>query len=498
MPFLERLTPTRKQALAAAVSGLVFTLAFPPFNFWPLAFLGVIPLIHLARQCGALRSFALGWLFGTCLALGQLYWIFYVLTTYGGLGMGLGIWVLLMMVAVVGLYPGLFAAGLAITNRAGISPLLAVPILWAGSEWLKGLAITGFPWLPLGNGLIGALPLVQSAEIWGVFGVSALAAFINALLELAGWGLWRNRALRAREVAALAVVVILLGGGWLWGAARVEQVDARAHEAAKLWVSVVQGNLTIAQILDSEQNLPIIKREVALTEKAAAQVDGRPWLVVWPESSAPFYFVSEARPSIPVYRAAARLDAWILTGTMGSVERNGGYQASNRAWLVSPDGAPEGFYDKVHLVPFGEYVPLGDILFFVRALAAVGGGPGRRRRGRHSGHGRGEAGTFDLLRVHLSGVGPTAAPKGRTDHSEPDQRRLVRPHRGQLPAHEPSGSALRGKPHGLRPGGQHRGERLCGPGRAHQPGHRDSLPRMCAPPNCPFWTEPLFSMKPAM
>ncbi len=169
-----------------------------------------------------------------------------------------------------------------------------------------------------------------------------------------------------------AGLVIILGGGWLWGASRLEAVQEAMARALRLTVSVVQANVPLEELHRRGLRLANLRRQEALTRRAARRVKDRPWLVVWSESSAPFYFLSDARESLPVLALARELKAWIVVGTMGSVERGeGGYAPTNRSWLVTPAGRPGGWYDKVHLVPFGEYVPLGRLLFFVRALAVV-------------------------------------------------------------------------------------------------------------------------------
>ena len=229
----------------------------------------------------------------------------------------------------------------------------------------------GVPWLPLGNALAAAPELAQTAEWWSVTGVSALVVLVNALAARALIPWLKRRTLGRRELAAGLCAVILVAGGWAWGQHRMTQVQKLAASAPRLWVSVIQGDVGLRVLWDAKFRKANIQRQIWLTQKAAAQVQGRPWLVVWSESAAPFYFLNDARASLPVLQEAERERAFILLGSMGSVMRAGRPRPTNRVWLVGPNGRPEGFYDKVHLVPFGEYVPLEKVLFFVRALAVI-------------------------------------------------------------------------------------------------------------------------------
>ncbi len=362
----------------AAGSGLGMVLAFPPLDLWPLALVGLVPLMALAARLSPRQAFTAGWVFGLALGLGLFYWLTVVMTTYGGLPWPLALGILLLMQVYLALYPAVFAGALAWLGARGVSPILAAPLLWAGLEWVRGHALTGFPWLPLSGALTSFPPLVQSAEFWGATGLSALVALVNALF-------WRASANGApagepgngdasgvgRRWAALAAALAFALGGWVWGQARMEDVDRAAAAAPRLAVTVVQANVPLSELWASGGKAQVIAKHLALTKEAARSQEGRPWLVVWPESAAPFYFLAQARESQPVLEAARELGAFISLGSLGAVGQPPSYQVTNRAWLVGPAGEPLGSYDKIHLVPFGEYVPLAKILFFVRAVAAL-------------------------------------------------------------------------------------------------------------------------------
>lgn len=359
--------------LAAAITaGAVSIFAFPPFDFWPLICVVLIPLLWQCYGQPPGRAARLGYVFALALGVTQMHWLMVVMTVYGQVAWPVAVFALLLLSGILALYVAAFAGLVTLLRRAGISPLISAPVVWTGLEWLRAVALTGFPWLPLGNGLIGELALLQSAELWGVHGLSFWIVLINALLTRIARGVWRARRIGGKEFVALGVAGIIIVGGWWWGEARLGQVRAQAAAAPTLEATVVQANVPLREMWQRELRVANLERHVDLTKEAAASVSQRPWLVIWSESSAPFYLMNEARETRMVMQAAHELDAYILTGTLGAVKKEGKYHPTNRSWLLGPDGQSKGWYDKVHLVPFGEYVPLEDILFFVRAVAITG------------------------------------------------------------------------------------------------------------------------------
>jgi apolipoprotein N-acyltransferase len=350
--------------------GAALVAAFPPLDIWPLALVGLVPLFWLAQTLPPRQAWAAGWLFGLSLGLGLFYWLTVVMTTYGGLPWPLAVGLLVLLQTYLALYPAACCGLVSWFKDRGMSPPWAAPLLWMGLEWLRGQALTGFPWLPLSATLTDFPPLVQSAELVGATGLSGLVVLVNALVWRAARA-GRDQGGAGRRWAAAGVAVLLIGGGWLWGQARMTQVELAAQAAPQLTVTVVQANVPLNELWNRALNDDVIRRHLDLTRQAAREQPIRPWLVVWPESAAPFYFAAEARPSQPVMQAAVDLDAWISLGSVGAVGEPGKYQVTNRSWIVGPQARPEGFYDKVHLVPFGEYVPWAKLFFFVRAVAAL-------------------------------------------------------------------------------------------------------------------------------
>jgi apolipoprotein N-acyltransferase len=148
-------------------------------------------------------------------------------------------------------------------------------------------------------------------------------------------------------------------------------VEKEMAQAPSLLVSTVQGNVGLDSLWRQSLRSSNILKQIALTYQAAGQARERPWLVLWSESAAPFPFLYDVEHSLPVLQAAADLRAYIALGTVGIVEEDEGRRESNRLYMIDPNGQPVGHYDKVHLVPFGEYVPWAKVLFFARAIAML-------------------------------------------------------------------------------------------------------------------------------
>ncbi|MCB2186355.1 MAG: apolipoprotein N-acyltransferase [Deltaproteobacteria bacterium] len=372
--------PPWRTAGAALLSGLAAVLAYPPTDWWWLTPWVLTPLLVLTARLTPRQAGVTGFLWGLGLYTGQLYWIMVVMTVYGGMVWPLALGVLLLFAAVLAMFP-LFFAWLAAQAAGRKLWLIAAPAAWVGLEWVRSFFLTGFPWLPLGGGLAARPELVQTAEWWGVHGVSFLMALTATLTA---WPLTRPRAESegwAARLAGPAAALALLGVLFGWGAWRMQATQALAAAAPHMPVSVIQANNEQLMLWNPQHRDAVLKKHLQLTRQAAAGVKNRPWLAVWPESAAPFYLMIDGEPSRPVVDLANQLDCYLCVGSLGAVSRDDKVMTTNRSWLLSPRGAL-GYYDKVHLVPFGEYVPLGSLLFFVRAVAQVGEDQARGELGR--------------------------------------------------------------------------------------------------------------------
>lgn len=347
---------------ACVVAGLALAAATPGFEVWPLAWVGLVPLLIAIRGARPARAFRLGWLAGWVYYAAILYWIAPTISTYTRIETPFAVVIELLLAAVAGALVGGFAAGLEWLAAAGISRVLSAPALWIVFEWSRTFFPAAFPWGFLGYSQYRVAPVLQWMDIGGVYGVSALLVLVNATLtEIVRDGLRRHRGLAA---ATAALLVVALGYG-------VFRLGAIAKlDGPELRVGLVQANIAQDEKWRPGLDEAILSKHLELSADAVARGAK---LVVWPEAAVPFIFGADPR--------TARLEAFatdakvaLLTGAPG-YERRDGDEARpyNQAWLIDSAGARQGPYDKIRLVPFGEYVPWGGLFGLVqKAVQGIG------------------------------------------------------------------------------------------------------------------------------
>ena len=295
---------------------------------------------------------------------GTLYWLTDVMTTYGDLSSGVAAAVALLLIVYLSLYPALVAHVIGRGVRAfGPRALWAAPPVWAAGEWARGHVMTGFPWVPLGNSQIDVTPIAQAASLVGVYGLSALVVLGSVALA---WIVVGPPG-RGRLVPVAAVAALIAGLAW-WGAARASQGDL-LRAGTPIRVALVQGNVAQGQKWDAAFADAIYRRYLALSRDAVAR---GATLVMWPESATPFFL--EEHPAAEAMRLLARETGARLFVGSDQIERGAKPRLYNSAFLIQPTGSVSGIYRKMHLVPFGEYVPLESILSFAGPLVEQVGG----------------------------------------------------------------------------------------------------------------------------
>ena len=325
------------------------------------------------RRQSLARAFGLGLTTGIVYFVGTLYWITGVMAVYGGLQTWVAVLVNALLVSYLALFPALFAVVMRrLLIGYGARAVMVAPLVWVATELGRTyFPFGGFPWVLLGYSQATTLPVAQLASVFGVYGVSALVASVGAAAVVPV----ATRSLRVRG-AAIGSVAVLLLAVTAWGSVRVSRGElTRAGEP--LQVGLIQGNVDQA-----DKNLPV--RAAAIFQdylRMTRQVIGAgAALVMWPESSTPFMF-GEDRPAAEQVRTLARqARVPILLGS-DEVEwrqENGRRVPDkfyNSAFLVPSDDARASVYRKIHLVPFGEFVPFRNLLFFAAPLVeAVGSG----------------------------------------------------------------------------------------------------------------------------
>ena len=309
------------------------------------------------------RAFLLGFLAGAVYFWGTLYWLIETMTTFGGLSTPIATFAAAMLVAYLSLFPATFAWIFARCRRTyGRAALVVVPFAWVTTELGRQYVWDGFPWALLGYSQVTMLPIAQAASVAGVYGLSWLLALSAS--ALAAIALERGRS----RWVPMAGVLVLVAGLAVWGSGRL-RASPLTSQGEPVRVAVVQGNIAQEDKWDPALRDAITDRYLAMTREALA---AGATFILWPESSTPFFFERDLIRGSAIRRLARESGATLLIGS-DQVEPVKATTATekpqeryyNAAFLVKTDGEVGAVYRKMHLVPFGEYVPLKSLLFFV-------------------------------------------------------------------------------------------------------------------------------------
>lgn len=354
-----------KGFIGAGVTGLALALCFPTAALWPLAWLALLPLL-LATLHEPNRGPSLFVVTGALFHSANLPWIRDVMVSYGGLSPVLATGVFLLLVAYLAVFWVMLGCIVRwLLHRFGTVGLLGLPVAWLTIEQLRNYPFGGFPWCLLGYSQVGADLISQSAAVVGVHGLSFLLVWVQCAVVV--WfvpidGLLSRRIrTSASVVASVAVVGCLVYGAWVLST-KLPEPEFR--------VAAVQGNVAQGRKWDPDFAVHIFAEHMELSQRAAASGAG---LIVWPESSTPFYFDGTPVPADSMRQFARERGVYLL---FGGDDREWDEQellvAYNGAKLIDPTGEVSFRYHKMHLVPFGEYVPMPDWLGLGAIVQAVG------------------------------------------------------------------------------------------------------------------------------
>jgi len=337
-----------------------------------MAWFALVPIFISIRGKAPTRAFREGLVTGLIFNFFAIYWVTNTMFKYGGLPYAAGMALLIALSLYLALYFGAFAWSVAfVCGRTRVSPVLFAPLAWTALELTRNYLLSGFPWNLLGYSQAAYLPVIQVSDITGVYGVSALVVLANAAIsEIAktlskkdGYSFTQLKA----PLAASLVVVAVLGYGYF-------RLSHMPKFDGALKVAVVQGNIEQAHKWDPDYRDEVFGTYSRLTLEAAAL---KPDLIIWPETATPFYYQDDANRA-RLEGLARESGTYLMAGSPSFKEvGRDKYIDYNSAYLLSPDGGVAGRYDKMHLVPFGEYVPLGSLLPFVSKMVTSIGDFGR-------------------------------------------------------------------------------------------------------------------------
>jgi apolipoprotein N-acyltransferase len=373
----------------ALISGFIAVFAFAPFGIAPVAWIAFVTLFVALEAERPVKGFFLGWVSGIIFYLGTVYWVVHSMYFYGGVPLNVSIAVMVLLATYLALYTALFGMFFSLTDTYGtMTRLLVVPSVWVSLEYLRGRLFTGFPWVLLGYSQADYLSLIQIADVTGVWGVSFLVMTVNVLLFLylspakSSVPLLRRMGLPGRFHPPLKETIytaLILISALVYGNIRIDQVDSLSSKWPALKVGIVQGNIEQSLKWDPTHAGRTVRTYLGLTERVLAEGAE---MVVWPETAVPFYLETEKDLGPVVLDLPDRTGSYLLTGSPAYSYNIilGEYRSFNSAYLLKPGGALAERYDKVHLVPFGEYVPLKRFLPFIDKLVVGVGdfapGPG--------------------------------------------------------------------------------------------------------------------------
>jgi apolipoprotein N-acyltransferase len=364
----------------ALLSGALLALSFPKFGHPAFAWIALAPLLLAVthRRQTSRRAFLLGLVTGAVYFAGTLYWLVETMTTFGGLSDVLASFAAAVLMAYLSLFPAAFAVIQArLSSAFGASAILAAPATWVATEMGRTYILDGFPWELLGYSQATVLPIAQLASAVGVYGLSAFVALVSATAAFAVL----DRSPRRWRVA-IAVAVLVVGVG-LWGALRVRRGTLAASGPA-IRVAVLQGNIPVDQKWDPKLRDAIMDRYIAMTREAIGR---NAQFILWPESATPVPYEQDVARGEAIRRLAREARVTLLIGSdqiepvrpvlqakvPGPSGVEGQARSYNAAYLIKPDGSTAAIYRKIHLVPFGEYVPFSRILSFVGPIVSAVG-----------------------------------------------------------------------------------------------------------------------------
>ena len=362
-----------RRGVLAIASGILIALSFPNPGLSFLAWVALIPLLIALEESTPRQAFRVGMTCGIISYAFILYWLNIVFVRYGHLPWSVSIPIYLLLVVWLAMFYALSTSIARWGELIGIKAAFTLPVAWVAFDFIRSFLFSGFAWAMLGHSQFRTLPLVQIADLAGVYGITLLIVLANIVLY---------RALRAvfgagvpYPVKSALILLLLLVGTLFYG---FNQLNKPLPLNSKpLRVALIQGNIPQDVKWSPEFRQHTVDTYDRLTREASK---GGVDLIVWPESAVPFFFQDEPIQAERIRNLAKEMNACLLFGSPAHELRNGRSTFLNSAFMLSPNGETVGRADKMHLVPLGEYVPLGRILTFINKLV-VGIGdfaPGER------------------------------------------------------------------------------------------------------------------------
>ena len=351
-----------KELFLCLLSAALLVLSFPRTGCWIMAWFGFIPLFFALHNQSKIKGFLLGYLTGIIFWSGIIYWLVHV-TLPGTIVL---ILYLALYFGIFGLIIATYNSRLTLRQAQGTSPkdtersrsvpynFLFIPSLWVLLEYIRSYLFTGFPWALLGHSQYMNLPAIQIADITGAWGVSFLVMLSNVI----AYSFYRKKKISWFPILCLTLV-------FFYGHHQIFESEVQRNYGSGVKVSVIQGNIPQELKWLAKARPYIIKQYTRLTKDAAAK---NPDLIIWPEASSPGVLGSDNRIFEEIFSLSRDSKIPLLLGTVTKDKE----EYFNSAILLDSEGRIAGHYDKLHLVPFGEYIPLKRFLPFLESVVPIG------------------------------------------------------------------------------------------------------------------------------
>jgi apolipoprotein N-acyltransferase len=348
----------------------MLTAAFPPFKTPWVAWFAIVPLLMGIEGEPFRHAFRLGFIAGLFHYLTLIYWVAIVMGKYGNLSFPWNLGPLFLLCLYLALFPALFAGLLGFARPDCLRPVLGAS-LWVTLEYLRSKALSGFPWCLLGytqfeNGL-----LIQMTDMTGVYGLSFLIVLAN--MVLCQWLTPLNVKRQMRVWGYSFGTALLIALSLFYGHIKLEEPSPGPDSARSnktLRCVVIQPSIDQSLKWNPSFQAETMSRYERLTKST---FDFSPDLIVWPETAVPFFFQDDPALAKTVFSLLEESKAALIFGSPAYKRDGLRLKYYNRAYLIRPDTRTIQYYDKVHLVPFGEYVPLNGLLGFINRLVPAAG-----------------------------------------------------------------------------------------------------------------------------
>jgi apolipoprotein N-acyltransferase len=362
------------------LTGLLLTFSFPKFDFEFLAWFGFVPLLFAIEGRKGSESFWLGFLAGLFFYLIGLHWVINTLVNFGNISPFLGYPILFLLAAYLSAYIGLFSWIISSLSHKNPRNILLAPLIWTTFEYLRSThSELGFSWLGLGYSQYKNLPAIQISEFTGIYGVSALIVLTNSAIYMAlrEWffsGSFKDTFSKKYLISTISFASIMLIGSLSYGFYYLK--NSANKDGPQIKATLIQGNIAQKLKWEKKHRKNIMETYERLT---TTSVQNKPDIVIWPEAALPFFYNLEIPETLWLNKLNKSLGIPMLVGGQRLEKNNlGKYIYYNSAYLLNPDSIDKvQRYDKIHLVPFGEFIPFSNILSFIKKLVYVPGELGR-------------------------------------------------------------------------------------------------------------------------